>query len=80
MLTAALLLSMGENLKRASQKEIDAAVVILAAQGELRVEVRAQVPGSTTTTWAQAAMQWAIASVCIPLWCINFAFEEYSLS
>ena len=57
-----MLLSMGENLKCESQREIDAAAVILAAQGEIVIEARVRTPSGADTTWAQAAMQWAVAA------------------
>ena len=58
--SAALLSSMGDNLKRESQREIDAAAVILAARGEIVIEARVRTPGSAETTWAATAMQWAV--------------------
>ena len=60
--SAALLLSMGENLKRESQKEIDAAAVVLAARGEIVIEARVQTMRNEGTTWADAAIQWAVAA------------------
>ena len=62
--SATLVLSMGENLNRESQREreIDAAAVILAAQGEIVIEARVRTLSGADTTWAKAAMQWAVAA------------------
>ena len=57
--SAAMLSAMGENLKRRTQKEVDAAMVILAAQQEVTIEAKVQ-PVHGGAPWAQAAMDWAV--------------------
>ena len=57
--SSAMLTAMGENLKRRTQKEVDAAMVILAARQEVTVEAKVQ-PVHGGAPWTQAAMAWAV--------------------
>ena len=58
-----LVTAMGENLKKRTQKEVDAAMVILAARQEVTVEAKVTQkvqPVHGGPPWAQAAMAWAV--------------------
>lgn len=59
LVTASMVKTMGMNLKRRSTKEVDAALVMLAAQGEITVENRKQGVGRSNRNWVRESLQWA---------------------
>ena len=58
--SAALMTTMGENLKRRTQREVEAALLILAAQKEVTVEAKVRGVGGSRRDWANETMQWAV--------------------
>ena len=59
--SAAMVTAMEKNLKRSTQKEVGAAMVILAAGGELTIKAKVQQVNGEAP-WAQAAMDWATSA------------------
>ena len=58
--TASMVKTMGMNLKRKCTAEVDAALVILAAKGEIIVENRKQGQGGAGRQWAKESLEWAV--------------------
>lgn len=57
--TAAHVRAMGQQLKRGSVQGVDAALVIVAAEGEITIENKVRGDGGATRDWAQDAVKWA---------------------